>query len=162
MHCNFTIDENKIARCSHCGFTFKTVQKDPARIHRKCTPITKQVIEAPVVKKSKLVSEKATRKPGFLAKLTNFSKAAISHIVKGSPSCTQEQIDTRLAICKECPLFQIASNNPDVGSCNACGCNINKENKFLNKLAWADQECPKGKWGRLDTPKEGEENLNKG
>jgi hypothetical protein len=27
-----------------------------------------------------------------------------------------------------------------------CGCNVNTKKVFLNKLAWADQECPLGKW----------------
>lgn len=27
-----------------------------------------------------------------------------------------------------------------------CGCNVNNKKIFLNKLAWADQECPLGKW----------------
>ena len=27
-----------------------------------------------------------------------------------------------------------------------CGCNVNGKKVFLNKLAWADQECPLGKW----------------
>jgi hypothetical protein len=30
-----------------------------------------------------------------------------------------------------------------------CGCNLNKKQIFMNKLAWADQECPVGKWGSL-------------
>lgn len=29
-----------------------------------------------------------------------------------------------------------------------CGCNVNRKKVFLNKLAWADQECPLGKWGK--------------
>jgi hypothetical protein len=27
-----------------------------------------------------------------------------------------------------------------------CGCNINNKKIFMNKLAWADQKCPLGKW----------------
>jgi glycosyltransferase involved in cell wall biosynthesis len=28
-----------------------------------------------------------------------------------------------------------------------CGCNINDQQIYLNKLAWADQKCPISKWG---------------
>jgi hypothetical protein len=30
-----------------------------------------------------------------------------------------------------------------------CGCAISNKKIFLNKLAWADQECPIGKWKKL-------------
>ena len=33
--------------------------------------------------------------------------------------------------------------------CSICGCNINTKKKFMNKLAWADQECPIGKWKKI-------------
>jgi hypothetical protein len=33
--------------------------------------------------------------------------------------------------------------------CSVCGCNINTKKIFMNKLAWADQECPIGKWGKI-------------
>jgi len=160
MNCTFEILEPGLATCKYCGFKMKTKQKDPTKVHRNnCDgKLVQEFIaaqETKIKQEVKQLNRLDAKKPNFLSRLANFSKAAISHIVKGSPSCTQEQIDARLAICKECPLYQISANNPDVGSCNACGCNINKENKFLNKLAWADQECPKGKWGRLDTPSEG-------
>ena len=57
----------------------------------------------------------------------------------GAPTCTQEQIDDRLAICNSCERF-----NGSV--CSLCGCPVNREQRFRNKLAWADQRCPLGKW----------------
>ena len=33
--------------------------------------------------------------------------------------------------------------------CNVCGCNINQKKQFFNKLAWADQKCPLGKWEEI-------------
>ncbi len=59
--------------------------------------------------------------------------------------------EQRLYICDDCPL---RINN----KCSKCGCNCNNNKKFLNKLAWADQECPIGKWGKVkpapEKPKE--------
>jgi hypothetical protein len=36
--------------------------------------------------------------------------------------------------------------NKQDSTCLMCGCNLSKKKVFLNKLAWADQECPLGKW----------------
>lgn len=84
-------------------------------------------------------------------RIWRFSKAAISHVCKGMPTCNQEQINERLSICKGCKHF----NN---GSCRKCGCNCNNNKKFLNKLAWADQQCPIGKWKKVEpTPEKPQE-----
>ena len=59
------------------------------------------------------------------------------------PACrrVRSRSTARLAICKRCPLF-------DGSICRHadCGCRISQQRKFLNKLAWADQSCPLGKW----------------
>ena len=41
----------------------------------------------------------------------------------------------RLAICKECPLF-----NANMTACGACGCNLKVRTKLDNAT------CPIGKW----------------
>ena len=78
-----------------------------------------------------------------MGKLWRFSIAAIKHACRGMPTCTQEQINERLTICKACQHW-------NGSGCSKCGCNCGGKPKFLNKLAWADQECPVGKWPRLD------------
>jgi rRNA maturation endonuclease Nob1 len=62
----------------------------------------------------------------------------------GFPKSTQEQINYRLNICLSCDKYD--SNNKE---CSVCGCNINNKRIFINKLAWADQECPIGKWQKI-------------
>jgi hypothetical protein len=62
--------------------------------------------------------------------------------LNGSPTCSQEEIDRRLAICKQCTYF-----TGDSCAHKRCGCNINDQQIYLNKLAWADQKCPIEKWG---------------
>jgi hypothetical protein len=50
----------------------------------------------------------------------------------------------RYNICEICDLF-----DKENMECSVCGCNINTKRQFLNKLAWADQECPVGKWHKI-------------
>lgn len=73
-----------------------------------------------------------------------FLKSLLFHIWAGFPKSTQQEIYNRFSICKECDQY-----NNIKQECNVCGCNINTRKVFLNKLAWADQECPQGKWYKL-------------
>ncbi len=57
-------------------------------------------------------------------------------------TCSQEQIDIRLAICKGCEFYE---NN----SCLQCGCILSRDKNYMNKLYRADQSCPVGKWGPI-------------
>lgn len=80
----------------------------------------------------------------FLLRLKTFIKSFLFHVYAGFPKCSQEQILSRYTICEKCDMF----NKKDT-QCLVCGCNINKKRVFLNKLAWADQECPLGKWNKI-------------
>ena len=75
-----------------------------------------------------------------------FTKEAIAHLLNGSPTCTQQQLDERFAVCQACKWFR-------GNTCNhqKCGCNVNGAQKYLNKLAWAEQECPDGRWKAIDS-----------
>lgn len=126
MDCDFQFNEseNKYI-CEHCGYKSKVLAK------RNCGTI-----------------------PSITQRATNFTKSIIQHVMHDRPKCTEEQIKERLIICKDCDLFKKNSDSTDerpVGICghNTCGCNISDTNKFLNKLAWADQECPLKKWLKL-------------
>jgi hypothetical protein len=114
-NCNFIL-KDELYVCEYCGLKVKK-----AGIKANCIALKP--------------------KPNIIQKATNFIPALTNHLWNGSPKCTQEQIEQRLTICKECPLF--------VGnSCshNSCGCSINDKQVFLNKLYWADQKCPLDKW----------------
>lgn len=87
---------------------------------------------------------KCKSSPNLAQRLTNFIPALTSHLMAGSPKTTQEQINHRLGICRECPLFV---NNICIH--DSCGCNIKDTQTFFNKLYWADQECPIGKWEKI-------------
>lgn len=80
----------------------------------------------------------------LLIKLKTFIKSLFWHLQRGSPKSTQSVIDYRYGICMSCDKFD--KNN---SQCLICGCNINNKKIFLNKLAWADQQCPINKWSRI-------------
>lgn len=77
----------------------------------------------------------------YYYKIITFIKSLFFHIYAGFPKCTQQQISDRYNICINCDRFDDINNE-----CKECGCNINNRKIFMNKLAWADQECPIGKW----------------
>jgi hypothetical protein len=53
-----------------------------------------------------------------------------------SPQEIQQIHDT---YCVPCEEF-------DGKACGKCGCGIKRAGTFLNKLAWATEKCPLGKW----------------
>lgn len=77
----------------------------------------------------------------FLIKLKTFLKSLIWHIRLGLPKSSQLIIDYRYSICLSCPSFDLINSQ-----CLECGCSITRKKQFLNKLAWADQNCPLNKW----------------
>ena len=58
--------------------------------------------------------------------------------------CSEDQINERMNICQGCEFFQ---NN----TCLQCGCALSRDKVYMNKLLWADQSCPIGKWGPVTT-----------
>jgi len=80
----------------------------------------------------------------FLIKIKTFLKSLFFHIYAGSPKSTKDQIMYRYQICLSCPEY-----NSNKSECGVCGCAISTKSIFLNKLAWADQECPLGKWNKI-------------
>lgn len=78
-----------------------------------------------------------------ITKVQTFIKSILFHVWRGFPKCNQQQINYRYSICLSCDSYD--SKNKE---CMECGCNINNKKIFMNKLAWADQECPIGKWNK--------------
>jgi uncharacterized paraquat-inducible protein A len=80
----------------------------------------------------------------WILKLKTFIKSLTFHIYSGLPKSTVDEIRYRYNICINCDQF-----NKEKSICEVCGCNLSTKSKFLNKLAWADQECPIGKWPKI-------------
>jgi hypothetical protein len=91
--------------------------------------------------------------PPLYQRLANFTVAAIGHVMAGMPTCTQQQIDERLAICQGCELFKPSKADAEKGVCthSDCGCNLGREGKFISKLGWSDSSCPLEKWPAISS-----------
>jgi len=89
----------------------------------------------PVGRKAKLSG------PSLLKKAVNFATAAAKHMKAGMPRASAAELERRFAICQGCEFY-------DGTACTKCGCPVVREKKYLSKLAWADSECPAGKWGK--------------
>jgi hypothetical protein len=82
-------------------------------------------------------------RPGvsIITKAANFATSAAKHIAAGMPQCSDAERERRFAICQGCEFY-------DGSACSKCGCPVVREKRFVSKLAWADSECPVGKWGK--------------
>jgi len=69
----------------------------------------------------------------------NFFKSAAVFVAAGLPRTPLEDIEHRLRICHECPLFD-KDGYGGSGQCKVCGCNMEI------KTAMATEACPEGKW----------------
>lgn len=78
-------------------------------------------------------------------KIIIFLKSFWFHIYNRFPKSTQKEINYRYNICINCDSY-----NKNKSECSECGCNINNKKIFMNKLAWADQKCPLGKWSSVE------------
>lgn len=74
-------------------------------------------------------------------KILNFTKSFTNHIKNGSPKSSQKVINARYSICLGCSSFDKENDE-----CSVCGCNVNNQKIFMNKLAWEDSKCPLNKW----------------
>lgn len=130
-------------RCTICGLTTNPTVHPLDRIVAKCRGPRPVGEPRPLKPKSP---------PTTARKLLNFSLAAIQHVAAGMPTCNQDEIDQRIAVCHTCELYQPNQENPEVGVCGHpdCGCTVTREAKFISKLAWRDQKCPLGKWPELE------------
>ena len=81
----------------------------------------------------------------LLNKIKTFLKSLLFHVWAGFPKASQQQINMRLSICKQCDMYDKKNSQ-----CLVCGCNLSNKKIFMNKLAWADQECPLHKWSKVN------------
>lgn len=100
--------------------------------------------DAVVVSDTVVASDPAIDPPSLLMKAANFAASAIKHVAAGAPRCTQEQVDARFAICQQCEHY-------DGKACRLCGCPVVREQAYISKLSWANEKCPAGKWGPVES-----------
>lgn len=81
--------------------------------------------------------------PTLARKAMNFTSAAAAHVAAGMPTCSEEQVAARFAICSACDRY-------DGKVCLECGCQIKGDKQMFSKLSWTTSSCPLGKWGRVE------------
>lgn len=74
--------------------------------------------------------------PGFWRRAGAFGKAVARHTLNGLQKTPHDEKQTRALICSGCE-FKHGSR------CGKCGCQIEG---WPNKLDWASERCPIGKW----------------
>jgi len=77
----------------------------------------------------------------MISKIFKFLYAFFWHVFSGFPTCKKQEINERYQICILCDKY-----DPIKSICKVCGCNLSNRKEFMNKLAWADQQCPENKW----------------
>lgn len=122
IFCQFTQIDFDLYECKNCGTRVRLHSGQGAPIF-PC--------------KRTFIREKSG--PSLGSKVLNFAKSAINHVANGAPLCTEDQIEKRYSVCNGCEFLQD-------NSCTKCGCPISRTKHFVSKIAWADQECPIGKW----------------
>ncbi len=104
-------------KCEQCGLVIKLSQ-----------------VMAKVVCSCGAIITTDTPKPSGTVK--RFAKAVVKHAANGFKQTDPEVLEIRKAECAKCE-----HNNGK--TCNKCGCQIVG---WPNKLAWATEKCPVGKW----------------
>lgn len=129
----------RYVRCCHCGevvrskFTLSKLTE--ATSYREC-PNPSERIPIPLTK-------------NMFQMGVSYLHAYIRHMANGRPQTTPQQTLARYRQCSGCDFY-----NPPTGQCGDCACYVAPSlvPAYANKLAWADEECPRKVWLRLDQP----------
>jgi len=80
--------------------------------------------------------------PGKLSQAANFSKALVRDALNGRQRRSAALIAKIFEKhCRVCPLYNSVEQ-----ACSACGCPVHDFGLEANKLAWASESCPDGRW----------------
>lgn len=132
LFCEFTpMSNNKLLVCKDCGTVIQLRDKNKKFMCKS------KIEELSAQKNSgvKFVRTESVPYPSGYSSQTNNTNE--------QKQCSQKQIDNRLEVCRDCDFYQ---NN----TCLKCGCSLSRDRVFMNKLYWADQSCPIGKWGPVE------------
>ena len=156
MYCEFEetgelFKNKKIHKCKNCGLTLALEDPD-AKI--TCfaygRTVFNQEIDGNVVSKPVVVNNQQ--------EIEDLAKKAIDRVFDVNAYapppeevdqsvieelCSEEQINSRLAICDRCEYYENSS-------CTLCGCHIVREKNYMNKLAKKNSVCPDGRWGPVN------------
>lgn len=142
-------NDKKVYSCSYCSikigldspdtkmFCFKKIRDFSVSIKKNINPQSvSQVID---------IGENESVQDVILDRITkDYKEQQQIKANENNPNnmCSEEQIESRLNICKSCEFYKD-------NSCMLCGCQIVRESNYMNKLAHKDQKCPADKWGPI-------------
>lgn len=83
----------------------------------------------------------------YWQRASNFIKASAAHALNGFHKADPETVKMRFSICETCEIYEAKGEKSGVCKHSKCGCNIKDVGILgINKLTWAEQACPLGKW----------------
>lgn len=145
----------KVYKCSYCGLTLALENIDkPMLCFKKMIdvknvlnystnsvfmgfdPISPTMMDGKVYDmiSSKFISESGIEPPKRYQEIVPTEQEP--------DTCTDEQVNARLAICTTCEHYKD-------NMCELCGCKIVRENNYMNKLSHKSASCPINKWGPI-------------
>jgi hypothetical protein len=81
-----------------------------------------------------------------IKRVIRFSVEFTKWALHGFPIRNKEEMADIFEICEDCPEFERYAPGCTFGTCKVCGCNLDKEDRGRNKIAWATTRCPLKKW----------------
>lgn len=115
-------------RCSECGDTRES--RYPAEaLHRRCPAQSQVELQAVPV--------------GIVARILTYREARKRWKAAGKPVRSKAEVQRiNDTICVPCEHY-----DPTWKNCRLCGCNLSRSTwALLNKIRWATEHCPIGKW----------------
>lgn len=135
-------------RCKYIRITRRQDYQPLCSCTREHQVIKEHLIDE--ARQQQLDERRALREPSLARKARNFARASTQHALAGFPEATDDQVAERFAICQACEIFKPAGDSQGVCTHSTCGCSLKTVGLTgRNKLRWADQACPLGKWQPL-------------
>ncbi len=82
--------------------------------------------------------------PGPIRRAANFAKAVTGHVLTGRETVDDATRQWRLEQCLACEQYY--DSQKETCTHPQCGCGIKKQRGVIDKLSWASQRCPIGRW----------------
>ena len=128
----------KVYKCSYCGLTLALENIDsPMLCFKKMVDIQNMIKSNAGIKEKDIIHTTPDK-----LKSTVFDTIKNASRQQDADTCSDEQIEDRLAICNGCEHYK-------EDACELCGCRIVRENNYMNKLSHKSAACPINKWGPI-------------
>ena len=160
-----TDDGKWLATCPHCRWKF--AQPIHTKTRHDCKVTGERYVYVPADWETRsredknpwlakqvsgrLIDDEPARKkplapPSLIRQVFNYTTAKVTHVAAGRPTCSDEQVTERFAICQSNVCGYFIAKGEGLGQCahQSCGCALKRLSAQTedSKLRWADQRCP--------------------